>query len=163
MSLELRPDELYPARAAVFFLCSLGALRLAAADARGALLLGTRAWQAAAALPAADACHSDVACALGAAAFHLRAFSLAASLFARALAARSGGDSRTHSLDVALPLHNLAAAAACADLPDLGFRLLKRCEEFMRIEVAPSHPRCELVAHNLTSLRCRGARLAVGV
>ena len=79
------------------------------------------------------------------------------------LAARSGGDSRTHSLDVALPLHNLAAAAACADLPDLGFRLLKRCEEFMRIEVAPSHPRCELVAHNLTSLRCRGARLAVGV
>jgi len=47
--------------------------------------------------------------------------------------------------------------------PDLGFRLLKRCEEFMRIEVAPSHPRCELVAHNLTSLRCRGARLAVGV
>ena len=75
----------------------------------------------------------------------------------------SGGDSRTHSLDVALPLHNLAAAAACAGLPDLGFRLLKRCEEFMRIEVPPSHPRCELVAHNLTSLRCRGARLAVGV
>ena len=93
---------------------SLGALRLAAADARGALVPARARGGGGA--PRRRRVPSTWR-ARGAAAFHLRAFSLAASL-ARALAARSGGDSRRTRRR---PRPHPAAAAACAGLSDLGF------------------------------------------
>jgi hypothetical protein len=131
---DLPPDQPFPPRASVHFLCRLSMAAAAAGQPANSLEYALQASLAADQIGAeSDSLHACVACVVGTAAFRLRAFNLAIASFVRALAVREAG--QAHALDMTVALNNLGAALECAAQPRLAFQLYRRAHYLLSQEV----------------------------
>ena len=93
--------------------------------------------------------------------FRLGAVQIAAALFSRALIIRTR--CVCSPLDVAATLNNLACCAEVSRQPEHAFRLYRKCQNLMRAEVTPTHPRVALLLSNITRLWKGGLPLSLHV